>query len=92
MNTCGTCRYWGDDDDKGHRFRKCLGVYSCQEFSGPGDAERVQRKIDNPDHIDWHNTELTQVVKERAYTIDGSGYYNALKCREDFGCVLHQEK
>lgn len=90
METCGTCRFWGDEKDKGYRFRRCLGVYSCERFSGPGDGERLESFLHPDGDERWDREEMTEVVKQRAYTIDGSGYYNALKCREDFGCVLWQ--
>lgn len=31
-------------------------------------------------------------AKEKAMTVDGSGFYSALKTKGDFGCVLHEPK
>ena len=71
MNTCGTCRFWGDRGDRHEmrqRFRRCLAV----------------------EHIGDEYDEREKAVTDRAHVIDGSGYYAALKCAADFGCVLHE--
>jgi hypothetical protein len=37
-------------------------------------------------HSEWEKWQ-----EEKAVVQDGSGYYAALKCRADFGCVYHEE-
>lgn len=80
---CGTCRHWGDEKDAGRTFRKCMGVFSCKGVKGPDDEDYVEGHLDH-----WEPGEVAIVRAQKAYTVDGSGYYNALKCKEDFGCVL----
>jgi hypothetical protein len=31
-----------------------------------------------------------QQFTDKAVVVDGSGYFAALKCRSDFGCVYHE--
>jgi hypothetical protein len=42
--------------------------------------------VDGLDELDSFQEE------HKAVTQDDHGYYAALKCRADFGCVLHKEK
>jgi hypothetical protein len=93
MPTCGTCKHWGNTKDEQYRFRRCLRVFSCTEVRGPDDEERANRTDEEIEKWGaWGADEIRKLRSEKAYTVDGSGYYNALKCREDFGCVLHEAR
>ena len=79
---CGTCRYWGDAEDLGERWRRCLGVRH-------GSTRRTE---DGPYDV-WLDDygQGPRVILSRAFVADGSDYYAALKCEADFGCVLHED-
>lgn len=76
VNLCGTCKHWGDEKDMKERFRQCRGVVHDVDFVA--DARR-------PDE-----SQQQFLDKNKAVTQDASAYMAALRCREDFGCVLHE--
>lgn len=73
MNTCATCKYQGES-------------YIHTEFH-----DKVPVRIETPFHecqrifFDGGGDRLPPNTK--AYIVDGSGYYAALRTRDDFGCV-----
>lgn len=75
VNTCGTCRFWGSGDRaETERFRECTAIIHDRGYP-------VSPNTDcDPNFADAHC----------ATAVDGSGYYAAVRCRADFGCVLHQ--
>lgn len=89
MSNCGTCKHWGDSKDVGEPYRKCTAViHDKSSYTGTfGDEFLGDEPID-----DWERTkreEILAIRKHCAVVVDGSGYFAALKCREDFGCVLY---
>jgi hypothetical protein len=55
--------------------------------------ERSFAGADPGDYPDEMRDEILAIRKQHsAVVVDGSGYYAALKCREDFGCRLWQAK
>lgn len=86
MNLCGTCKFWGCNDDVGERFRQCMRVKhdECRDTCNEEDPEDY--RVDDPERFERHQKTLA----EKAVTVDGSGYFAALRCREDFGCVYHE--
>lgn len=80
---CGTCAFWGDPSDANEsakRYRRCMSV---------GQSGRWD---DAPPTTDMYGSPLSPVVTDRAFVVDGSYYFAALKCREDFGCVAHHPR
>lgn len=80
---CGTCKFWGSDphDDEIREADPDLWA-RVRPCAGVPQA---------PDHGSGpYAHELAP--NARAEVIDGSGYYASLRTREDFGCVLWEEK
>lgn len=97
---CGDCKHWGimAPQPSGHepsiqtgKWRQCGAVPhdergSCDE----DDAEIIKNNDWDPK---WDRSELNAPIrKSLAVVKDGSGYYAALKCQADFGCVLFKPK
>lgn len=76
MKTCGTCKYWELIPDSNPRSLAANGFGTC---------ENVRM---------WEDDEIHKEEKSKwlACAIDGSGYFAALKTKESFGCVLHEER
>lgn len=102
MKTCGTCRFWGaerEDDVPDHvsLFRVCGAIkHDAQFYTDDQNREGLEPYGgDVPRDADWRAAELAKYngfrASERAAAADGSGYYGALKTRDDFGCILHEE-
>lgn len=101
MNTCGTCKFWGSDDPRHNdeipegEYRTCNAV--IHDKLGATDSNRDGVDTYVADYYDKHEfaeakAEIAAVRKHLAVVKDGSGYYAALKTKDDFGCVLHQPK
>lgn len=90
MNLCGSCKFWGTDADK-EKFRQCTKIIHDEDRASDNEwdsVEDAEYAADDPErHAQHHN-----VLAQKAVTIDGSGYFAALKCREDFGCVYHETR
>lgn len=41
---------------------------------------------------DWEAKAPAAIKAAKAIAVDGSGYFAAVRCTEEFGCVLHQPK
>jgi len=77
---CETCRHWGMDRDSGKQFREC---------------QRIQHDTDDESWDDKryeHATDEESVFDDPAVTIDGSGYWAALRTKCDFCCSLWEPK
>lgn len=93
---CGDCRYWGDPLESG-AFRSCGAIVhdrrnrtDTNEWS---DAETLLQDFDRADPHEVEEVAKIKAMREHKAVIwDRSGYFAALKCREDFGCVLFQAK
>lgn len=101
MKLCGSCRFWGaarpygepeygdvDKPDDKSLFRVCAAM----KFDSG--AHRFTEDPDEwNDHEDMWTIQDRELRKtEKAAAVDGSGYYGAVKTRDDFGCALHEEK
>lgn len=86
MNTCGTCKHWGKD-----RLPYFPGLHPCRAVIAQHDVEKVSDDngfdVEPPD-----GCYLAKGGTPKAVAVDGSGYFAALKTREDFGCVLWEAK
>ena len=83
---CGTCRHWGDEGSV-ERFRTCEAVIHDV------DGKHASLALDSGWELDAAElAEIEAMRKHLAVVVDGSGYHAALKCREDFGCRLWQDK
>lgn len=72
---CGTCRFWGKNVPDPH------GEISDQT----GDWRQCGRVVHEDSYFQGKDFQ-----KELALVVDGSNFFAALKCRSDFGCVLHE--
>lgn len=80
IKTCGNCRYYKPDKDSTNGgFGACGRIKTWSQYDR---MDRV-RMMDE-------DTGEERYADEKAATADGSGYYSALLCRTDFGCVLHE--
>jgi hypothetical protein len=87
-NRCGTCRFWGTEQDAidNEMFRSCKAVIHDSKSFTANDSQ------------EWHDDEeINKELRElreanKAAVRDGSGYWAALKVREDFGCILWEPK
>lgn len=77
MSKCGDCKYWGrtSTEIQDGVWRECGRIHFDETNSCRNDLD--------------DESEFDQTIRhELAVTRDGSGYFAAIKCREDFGCVL----
>lgn len=67
---------------------------TCKHFKeDPPAKSRVTEGFGHCGRIRQYDSyDEAETSKEPAITEDGSDYYSALLCREDFGCVLHEPK
>ena len=71
MNTCGTCKY------RGKPIMKFEYETFTQQETSYFLCERIKHYVRDEEELD---------DTDRAYVIDGSGYYAALCVDNDFGC------
>jgi hypothetical protein len=94
MKTCGSCKHWGKQDEVESSLK--AGFKKCYRIIHDEHSDTDDYKDDVYDKDDPYDAQfiarMNATRKELAVVKDGSGYYAALKCREDFGCVLHEEK
>ena len=106
--TCGTCAHWGvgstpNDQEEQTIYRPCGAVIHDRNYRvKPEFDEPLSNENDNwvevpgddlPDSYKRKaETEIAAIRKHKAVVQDGSGFYAALKVREDFGCVLWRKK
>lgn len=89
MSLCGNCKWWGAEGG-----RATSGVWrSCGRIIHD---ERFVNSSDERDAMDAPAEDMLEIqvfdANNKAVVEDGSGYYAALKTRESFGCVLHEER
>jgi hypothetical protein len=88
MNLCGTCKFWGTNEDEKETFRECQGIIHDS-------GEDANVNLDQARKHGWKPETIERIFifqsNNKAVTQDGSGYMAPLKCREDFGCVLHPD-
>lgn len=80
--TCGNCMFWGKPGET-EMFRQCNGVI------------HDERSYHNEEIGDWMDDDEKESFRHinslSAVVVDGSGYFAALKTKEDFGCTLFRE-
>ena len=99
MKTCGTCRYWGKArpdhrncmEQTTGKLRVCQAIIHDSD-DATGNYDEYSTPIEERN---WLSEEVRQELihirdSVKAVVVDGSNYYAALKCREDFGCILHE--
>ncbi len=86
MNTCGTCKHHQTDNDE----HLPLAISDWDEDTyqkvlrkGYGICGRIKHE---------ENTTACKKFDGQAGVVDGSDYFAAVICRDDFGCVLHEPK
>ena len=80
MNKCKDCKYFGEEymmRDEDTFEEVGSGIHTC---------DRIIRE-EEP-----YLADFDQLSKDRAYVVDGSGYYAALRVKEDFGCIAWESK
>lgn len=103
---CGNCRHWGKPDEDVFEFRTCTAVVHDSQRGPRGSRVRgitsQYRFADEEFDAETgglHPDELAELEfvrrwrdEHKAAVMDGSGYFAALRTREDFGCVLWDQK
>lgn len=90
VRLCGTCRFWGAKDEAGQTFRQCMRI--LHDDGNDTDVDKWDAEDadyyakEDPERFAKHQA----MLEEKAVALDGSGYFAALRCREDFGCVYHE--
>lgn len=94
---CGTCKHWGRPKDDGETFRVCVStIHVGKDIGNPDIDGDTINSADLPFRFagayDGTVPPPTPVRLGGRCVVDGSGYFAALKCREDFGCVAHEAR
>jgi len=76
MQRCGTCKHWGTGDSR---------EYIDKRY-------RFCAGVDVNDGCSGCSSGSVNAGDDLAMAVDNSGFWAALKCREDFGCVLWEQK
>jgi hypothetical protein len=86
---CGSCKHWGDHRDAGEKWRRCLAV--IHDVDGTI-SETCHTPIEERDWLTEEQRVELVAIRDTAKVIcqDGSGYFAAVRCREDFGCILYE--
>ncbi len=80
---CGQCIHWGGGIDT-DVYRTCGAVIHDKHEQARRYA--LEAEEDSPESA----SEWREIHTLKAVVQDRSGYYAALVCREDFGCVLFE--
>ena len=90
---CETCRFWKFDEPDWEfddlRFGGCKAIRMRSDFINEEDLG-VEDDFDG--HGEYAKRAKAALMKAKAVAVDGSGYYAAVRCAPDFGCVLHELK
>lgn len=83
MNTCGTCKYFGE-------LIRDLDAYDAEQDYAEIPNTRLH-KCDLLKHLNvsGDSSERIAMQREPAGVIDGSGYHAAFCVSEEFGCNQH---
>jgi hypothetical protein len=95
--TCGTCKHWGVGDTQRDReedtvYRPCGAVVHDESNRARPAYDDPETDEDGDPYDPKIKVEIAAIRKHLAVVHDGSGFYAALKVRQDFGCVLHTGK
>ena len=89
---CGTCRFWGPHD----KYEDAPGYAVCKRIQHDKDGHTSSVEYDEQ-HMQELVTEdpderekILMGREQKAVSLDGSGYFPAVRSRGDFGCVLHE--
>ena len=92
---CGTCKFWGTPAETKNNltFRSCQGIKHDEDrLTEDYKQQQGYFNLYNPYDVEAKQ-KMGEFFKEhQAVACDGSGYYAALKTKEDFGCILHVPK
>ena len=84
---CGQCKFWGKNGETGE-FRECIGIVHDKDLL----TNNLEDNVNVDDNDDWTPETLKFRSENKAVTIDDSGYFAALRTKEDFGCVLYKKR
>lgn len=80
MSTCGTCQHWKQPTPDADDYDLGVSDQSSEEVARTyGRCQRIVHIKDTP-------------ATDPAGTQDASGYRASIRCRTDFGCILHEPK
>jgi hypothetical protein len=86
VKACLTCRHWGrpDEREEGKQFRECQKIPHAESGTDvwwePGDEV----------HVPSDRQDRDSVLESPAVTVDGSGYFAALRTQATFHCSLYE--
>jgi hypothetical protein len=83
---CETCRHWTQVEEDWQYDKLVMG--KCGAIRQREDIIEPARRLEDWDAMEAEENRLLSL--EKAIAVDGSGYYAAVRCRGDFGCVLHE--
>jgi hypothetical protein len=94
---CGTCKYWGEKYREYREYREEEIFRKCTRIEHDKDNKSSLDEFDYDFDEDGSKQRTIDEVKEYRKTHvacvkDGSGYYAAIKCAADFGCILWEKK
>lgn len=91
---CKTCKHFSPSDPSDPTYTwNTSGFGFCSRIASRATL-RKDREIDSDGCcvVTGYRTPDDEVFDDPVMTIDGSDYFSALKVKEDFGCVLWEEK
>ncbi len=80
MKTCGTCKHFSTNPEGVETSHK-VGDFHKNRYSAPLNYGVCMR------HVQQQINGTQMAVPD-----DSSGYFAKLICRQDFGCMLHEDK
>ena len=98
IGNCGTCTYWAKnvaDWEERERWIPEWQHYPCLRIKHDAMYHSTPDSLVCPELHEEEDLAVDRKdMKETddAVVEDGSGYFAALKVRESFGCVFHEEK
>jgi hypothetical protein len=92
---CGSCKFWKPGECAAPGYGQC-GKIEHDESSHTSttiyDEEYLVELASGDEDDKARAAEVRKAREQKAVALDGSGYFAAVRCREDFGCVLHENK
>lgn len=93
---CDQCKHWKsvEDWEFDHvNMRKCLAIRQAWDVKdSPFEQPNSLQKSDYDDWEEVERIEKDALIAAKAVAQDGSSYSAAIYTREDFGCVLFEQK
>ena len=90
--TCGSCRFWPTIPAAG--FRPCARIPHDKRYPSlaEDDDSLLGYALEDMDTDAEREAYRAERARTKAVAVDGSGYFAALKTREDFGCILWEAR